>query len=130
MSTPEGRVKAKLKRHLDNNFGADSWRFMPVQTGYGKPAHDFILCFRGHFISVETKTDDLDSELTALQKQTRAEIIEAGGLVFCVYNEVTLYEFITAISKLEWIHGRPERPAKIPVQAKDKREREQHMRPE
>jgi hypothetical protein len=35
MSTPEGRIKAKVKRRLREEFGDNIWSFWPVQTGFG-----------------------------------------------------------------------------------------------
>jgi len=52
MSTPEGKVKAKVKRILKKY---DCYQFWPVQTGYGAPTLDCIACANGHFIGIETK---------------------------------------------------------------------------
>ena len=50
--TPEGRVKAKIKRILNR---ADAYYFMPVQTGYGLPTLDFLCFHRGRGLAIEAK---------------------------------------------------------------------------
>lgn len=50
--TPEGKVKAKVKRILNR---ANAYYFMPVQTGYGTPTLDFLGFHRGHGFAIETK---------------------------------------------------------------------------
>jgi hypothetical protein len=132
MSTPEGRIKNALKRRLEE-FGDECWRFMPVQTGFGTPALDFILCFRGWFVTVETKTPT--GAMTDLQKETRRLTLAAGGFVFCVYDTDTLDDFINFIKELGFIHGRHDSTHEplqhsIPIQAQDPRERKKHRRAE
>ncbi|MCI0558764.1 MAG: hypothetical protein MN733_09730, partial [Nitrososphaera sp.] len=46
--TPEGKVKAEIKAGL-KALGSDCHFFMPVQTGYGRRAVDFIGCYRRRF---------------------------------------------------------------------------------
>lgn len=87
MSTPEGRIKALVKRQMKKNF-PDAWRFMPVQSGYGVPALDFIYCVGGLFVTIETKKDS-KSPLTPTQLSTAGEITKADGLVHVVYDEAT-----------------------------------------
>ncbi len=99
--TPEGRIKAKVNKMLAE-FGSDCWRFMPVQTGYGTPALDYILCFRGHFVSVETKRDGQD--LTPLQKSTRRSMWGAGGIVLRVRDDAELLQARNILHQLEWDH--------------------------
>ena len=85
--TPEGRVKAMVKRRLDG-LAVKHWRFMPVQTGYGAPALDFIICIHGWFVSIETKKD-AKSKLTALQEATKSDMEAAGGIVLVIYDEAS-----------------------------------------
>jgi|GEM_PF-2149611 len=87
--TPEGKIKAKVNAVI-KVFGTAIWRFMPVQTGYGSPALDYILCVNGTFVSIETKADRT-KKLTPLQEGTRVFIEAAGGLVFVVYDMRTLW---------------------------------------
>lgn len=84
--TPEGRVKAKVKRELDKLV---HWRFMPVQTGYGVPALDFICCIHGWFVAIETKKDG-KAKLTDRQQATKADMEAAGGIVLVVYDDDSL----------------------------------------
>ena len=55
MATPEGRVKAKLRRIL--SAYASLYTYWPVPTGYGTTTLDVLGCYRGRFFSVETKAD-------------------------------------------------------------------------
>ena len=51
--TPEGRVKAKVKRALA--MLRHHYHFMPVQNGMGAPSLDFLCCVAGTFVAIETK---------------------------------------------------------------------------
>lgn len=84
--TPEGKVKAMVKRRLKKL--QKLWRFMPVQNGMGAQGLDFFLCHRGWFISIETKAPG--HELTARQETTALSIIQAGGMVFVVEDEKSM----------------------------------------
>ena len=78
--TPEGRIKAKLKRELDKL--PNVYRFMPVQNGMGAPALDFYLCIEGGFVAIETKAPG--KKLTPRQEATRDNITAAGGTVYVI----------------------------------------------
>ncbi len=55
MATPEGKVKAQIKRWLDRRMPGH-WRFMPVSLGYGKHGvPDFLVCYQGRMICIEAK---------------------------------------------------------------------------
>ena len=82
--TPEGRVKHWLDEELDKRKPW-VWRFKPVQTGYGKPALDYILCVNGWFVTIETKAPG--KKLTERQKATRRDINAAGGPVYVVSSK-------------------------------------------
>lgn len=97
--TPEGRVKAKVKRALDK-LGSDCWRFMPVQGGYGSVALDFLLAIRGRFVAIETKAPG--KTLTPLQEGTKAAIEAAGGIVLVVWDESSLAIAMKIILALEF----------------------------
>ena len=96
--TPEGRVKAMVNRAL-KKYGANVWKFMPVQMGMGAPALDYLLCAYGCFISVETKVKG--KKMTPRQEQTAKLIDEAGGFVFVVDGDETLQHLIEAIEFLK-----------------------------
>src|ERR1035437_3144489 len=100
--TPEGRVKAKVNKVL-KTLGADCWRFMPVQTGYGAPALDYLLCYKGRFIAIETKAPG--GKLTALQEITKAGMEAAGALVLIVHDDDTLAIALQIILFEEFGHG-------------------------
>lgn len=97
--TPEGRVKRMVKKALDT-LGADCWRFMPVQTGYGGAALDYLLSIRGHFVAIETKAPG--KKLTPMQETTKAAIEAAGGLVFVVWDETSLELALKIMLALEF----------------------------
>jgi hypothetical protein len=84
--TPEGRVKAKVNKVL-KTFPR-LWKFMPVQTGYGLPALDYLLCVGGRFIAIETKVKG--KTLTPRQLDTKAAIEAAGGIVCIVDDDASL----------------------------------------
>ena len=90
MSTPEGKVKAKVRKAkaalIKDGYGI--WSFMPVQMGYGAPALDFLWCVNGQFIAIETKIKG--KYMTPRQQQTADEIKAAGGLVFVVFDDESL----------------------------------------
>lgn len=80
--TPEGRVKAKIKRALDA-LGADAWYYMPVSTGYGKHGvPDFLLCIKGRFMSIEAKANG--GQCTALQERQMSLMRGAGAVTFVI----------------------------------------------
>lgn len=103
--TPEGRVKAKVKKAL-KTLGTDCWQFMPVQTGYGSPALDFLLSVRGRFVAIETKAPG--KKLTPQQETTKAAIETAGGIVLIVWDEDTLAIAMKIILALEFANNAPQ----------------------
>lgn len=110
--TPEGRVKKQVKAALDK-LGADCWRFMPVQTGFGAPALDFLLSIRGRFVAIETKAPG--KKLTPLQEGTKAAIEAAGGIVLVVWDEGSLAIAMKILLALEFApdvpdHNHPDTP--------------------
>jgi hypothetical protein len=125
--TPEGRVKTRLKAALDQAFGAVHWRFMPVQTGFGGVAHDFIICYDGLFFSIETKKD-AKSEMTALQKATATHIKLAGGIVLLVFDDDTIRMAVERIRFESENYGRYGRKATAQLQAQKEGLCEQHLR--
>jgi hypothetical protein len=84
--TPEGRVKAKVKKLL-KSFGEDCYYEMPVPGGFGKSGLDFNICFCGRWISIETKAPG--EKLTERQLLRKREIEAAGGIVFSIDGSET-----------------------------------------
>ena len=73
--TPEGKVKAKVKKTL-TELGA--YYAMPIGSGFGNAGvPDFLVCYNGAFIGIETKANG--GEPTKLQQKNLLDIILAGG---------------------------------------------------
>jgi hypothetical protein len=89
MSTPEGKVKAKVKDVLKKH---GAYSFMPVQTGYGDKTLDFLCCVNGHFIGIETKAPG--KRPGPLQDFAIRRIRAAGGHTFVIDGtpDTTTYE--------------------------------------
>lgn len=84
--TPEGKVKAKVKRLLDK-FKA-RYEFWPVPYGYGASTLDCLICFRGRFIAVETKAPG--KKPTDRQKMIIQQILAAGGIALVVDGDTAI----------------------------------------
>ena len=93
MTTPEGKVKAKVKQVLKDH---GAYWHCPVQNGMGAPSLDFIGCHQGRYFGIETKAGN--KRPTPRQETTIDQIRAAGGLAFVV-NEVSgmdeLIEWLT-----------------------------------
>lgn len=87
MSTPESRVKAKVKELL-KKYGA-YWH-CPVQNGMGAPSLDFIGCHYGDFFAVETKAPG--KKPTPRQEMTMESMEKAGGRPFVVAGDAGMEE--------------------------------------
>lgn len=85
MSTPEGKVKDKIKRLL-KKYGA--YWLMPVQNGMGSPTVDFLVCHKGQFVGIEAKAPG--KQPTDRQRQTMDKMVEAGAACFVVSDELQL----------------------------------------
>ena len=84
-TTPESRVKAKIKTTLKAN---DVYYAMPIGTGYGNSGvPDFLCCVNGHFLAIEAKAGK--GTTTALQEKNLQSIKAAGGTA-TVINEDTI----------------------------------------
>ena len=80
--TPEGRVKAAVKKLLKEQ---GVWFYMPVQNGMGVVGiPDFICCWGGAFLAIETKAPGTRRNLTPNQERRIAEIHAAGGRALVV----------------------------------------------
>lgn len=80
--TPEGKVKKAVREFLRKH---DIWFYQPVQNGMGQVGiPDFICCFRGHFIAIETKAPGKMHTVTANQQRVIDQIREHGGLALVV----------------------------------------------
>ena len=78
--TPEGAVKAKLKKILDE---MGIWHFSPYQAGMGRAGiPDVVGCYNGLFVAFECKANG--NKPTALQEREINAIRTAKGLAFVV----------------------------------------------
>lgn len=111
-STPEGKVKDKVKRLLarfcDENksvtlFSGRLYAHWPVMNGMGSPTLDCIACYYGKYIAIETKVEG--KALTPRQEQTKAQIEAAGGLVFVVKNDADIERLEQALNLIKWAHA-------------------------
>jgi len=80
MATPEGRVKAKLRRVLKDY--ASLYTYWPVPSGYGNTTLDVLGCYRGRFFSVETKAEGKKPTLRQAGEITNIE--RAMGRAFVI----------------------------------------------
>ena len=77
----EATIKNAVKKRL-KELGA--YWFMPVQYGLGNVTLDFLVCFQGRFIAIETKAPG--RELTKQQRITVRAMQNAGATVYVVDN--------------------------------------------
>ena len=82
--TPEGKVKKQIRAFL-NEHGDNVWWFEPVQSGYGKPALDFIACWYGRFLAIEAKRPR--GKLRPRQRATARAMQAAGARVLVIDGE-------------------------------------------
>lgn len=96
MATPEGRIKAAL----DKMLRAEGVWFYPPQAGPfgGSGIPDRVAIVSGRFVGIECKAD-ATKLLTALQAKCMADIEQAGGKCFVVYDTATIAQV------KEWIHA-------------------------
>lgn len=109
--TPEGKIKAYLKKALKDAFGdywkhgppgqrQCYWEFWPVQNGMGKATLDCILCINGHFVAFETKKPG--GKPTPRQTTTINDLRIAGAMVFVVDSENSID---ASIADIKWVHN-------------------------
>lgn len=84
-TTPEGRVKAIIRKHLISIEGL--YYFMPPANGFGRAGvPDFVGCLpNGRFFAIEAKADK--GRTTALQDRELSKIAKAGGIALVVRGE-------------------------------------------
>lgn len=86
--TPEGKIKAKVNKVLARY--PESYRFMPVPSGYGLSSLDYLVCHCGLFCAIETKAPG--GKPTDRQKKIIAEIESAGGRTFVIDGDTAELE--------------------------------------
>jgi len=94
--TPEGKVKAQVKKILDER---GVYYFCPATGGYGRSGvPDFICCYNGMFMAIECKAGKGD--LTALQTRELTRIHAAGGEAVVV-RETSMGNFINFLGSFK-----------------------------
>ena len=94
--TPEGKVKKKVKKILDD-IGA--YHFSPMTAGYGRSGvPDIIACYKGKFIGIECKAGE--GKLTLLQISNMKQINACGGLAIMV-NEGNIESLLSLVKEIE-----------------------------
>lgn len=92
--TPEGKVKAAVKALLDK---CGIWYCMPIGTGFGSSGvPDFVCCWNGKFLGIETKAHGKVKNTTELQRIQQAKIQTAGGISIVIDDVSTLEELLHA----------------------------------
>lgn len=98
--TPEGKVKNDVRKLLKD---WDVWFYQPVQNGMGVVGiPDFICCWHGYFIAVETKAPGKINNTTANQKRILQNIADHGGYQIVVDDVSQLRKLLHEIA--EYIH--------------------------
>jgi len=93
--TPEGKVKAAIQKELarygvvpfmkaaDSDAPVNGVYWMPGQGPYSvQGVHDFVICWLGNFVSIETKAPDNPEDATQPQEAFQTAITKAGGYSF------------------------------------------------
>lgn len=90
--TPEGRIKAAVKKYLDAH---GVWHFSPVSNGMGRHGiPDIICCWRGRFLGIEVKAPGKRSNTSPLQQREIAAIQAAEGVALVVDDVEQLKEVL------------------------------------
>lgn len=100
--TPEGKVKARLKKQLDE---MGIYHFAPFQAGMGSSGvPDVICCANGFFVGIECKKDAKTAP-TALQTKHANDIQRSNGVAF-LFNGDNMRELEVLLNRiLEHKHG-------------------------
>lgn len=94
--TPEGRVKQAVKHYLKRR---GIWFYMPIQNGMGQVGiPDFICCWNGRFLAVETKAPGKLNNTTPNQERVIKEIRGAAGCAFVVDSVAMLDELLNDVA--------------------------------
>lgn len=89
-TTPEGKVKAKVKEWLK---ARGIWYCMPIGTGMGSGGvPDFVCCWAGRFLAIETKAPGKRKNTTVLQDRQIAAIHAALGSAYVIDDVAQLDE--------------------------------------
>lgn len=79
--TPEGKVKAAVKKYLNTLPGC--WHYSPMQNGMGITGlPDIVAVINGRFVGIECKAPGKEKNTTANQDRVLDAIRRAGGVAF------------------------------------------------
>ena len=93
-STPEGKVKAAVKKLLDTR---GIWHFSPVSNGMGRHGiPDIICCWDGRFLAIECKAPGKRGNTSVLQDREIAAIQAVNGLAVVIDDVEQLKEILHA----------------------------------
>jgi hypothetical protein len=94
--TPEGRVKAAIKKYL---VAKGAWFCCPATGGYGSSGTpDFLVCYKGRFIAIEAKRPG--GKPTTLQTDAINAINRCGGTAFVCDDVSALDNIFRAVDLL------------------------------
>lgn len=95
-ATPEGRVKKAVREYLTRR---GIWFYQPVQNGMGRVGiPDFICCWNGMFLAVETKAPGKRGNTTANQDAVLKAISDHGGTSIVIDDVLQLHQLLTNLS--------------------------------
>ena len=101
--TPEGIVKDQVKKVL-KEYGI--WYYMPIQNGMGVVGiPDFICCYNGYFVAIETKAPGKIKNVSANQQQRIDEIKGAMGYAVVVDSGEMLRQYLAIMFVVKRIEG-------------------------
>jgi hypothetical protein len=93
--TPEGKVKDAVRKALK---ARTIWFYQPMQNGMGQVGiPDFICCWDGKFLAIETKAPGKRKDTTANQDRVLGEIFSHGGQTIVVDNVDQLHIFLDTL---------------------------------
>lgn len=91
MTTPEGKVKNDVRKEL-NKRGV--WYFQPMQNGMGVVGiPDFICCWEGKFLAIETKAPGKRNATTPNQDRVIGDIRRHHGKALVIDDVNLLRDF-------------------------------------
>ena len=94
--TPEGKVKIEVKKVLKSM--PDCWWYMPVSNGMGRVGcPDFLVCYRGKFVAIETKAPGRAHTVTPNQQREIDTIHAAQGRAIVLTDVAQLVELLAQI---------------------------------
>ena len=91
-STPEGRVKNKIRDYLKS---LKCWYYFPVSNGMGRVGcPDILVCLNGKFFAFEVKAPGKIGNTTPNQDREIEWINEAGGTAIVVDDVSQVQEIL------------------------------------